>query len=180
MQNRDCLLFEIYSARYFPHGDFFEVQLDANPSYAWRDIRGARKVLVRGRMWRIGNGCSAKVWSVPWVPGIDNLSCCSVVNVEDLEDDWVSSLIDRNTNSWDLQKIIRVFNERAVVAILKIQLGSIPRPDKWFGLGSPMGILLSRVLIGSSLMTNLSLEGKVLLLLAFLLLEKTLEVKNTP
>lgn len=62
LHNKDSFLYKIYSARYFPHGDFFEEKLGFNLSFAWRGIWGPRKVLMRGRRWRIGDGLSGKVW----------------------------------------------------------------------------------------------------------------------
>lgn len=55
------LVHKIYSALYFPHGDFVEAKLGVNLSFAQRGIWEATKVLVRRRRWRIGDGLLAKV-----------------------------------------------------------------------------------------------------------------------
>lgn len=124
LHNENSLLHKIYSAQYFSYDDFFEAKLGVNPSIAQRGIWEARKVLVRGRRWRIGDSLSAKVWFEPWVPVIKNFSCYSMVNVEEMLDDRVSSLLDSQANRWNVQKINSIFNARVVVAIFKIQLGS--------------------------------------------------------
>lgn len=49
VQNKEDLLLKVYMTRYFPLGDFFEVKLGQNLSYAWRDIWKARKIHYKGR-----------------------------------------------------------------------------------------------------------------------------------
>lgn len=56
---------------------------------------------------------------------------CFTVIVDEMVDERVSSLLDNLTKRWDIQKISYIFDDRALAAILNIQLGSIPRPCKW-------------------------------------------------
>jgi hypothetical protein len=39
-----------------------------HPSYAWRSICQARKMLKLGVGWRVRNGESIKIWSDAWLP----------------------------------------------------------------------------------------------------------------
>lgn len=54
-------------------------------------------MLVRGRRWRISDGMSVKVWSEPWVARIDNLSSYSKINIEEMRDYRVISLLGSQT-----------------------------------------------------------------------------------
>lgn len=46
--NLNSLLGRIYKARYYPHTSFWNVTLGTNPSYTWKSIFAARKVLEDG------------------------------------------------------------------------------------------------------------------------------------
>lgn len=52
----DALVTRIFKEKYFPQGDFLEVSIDHNPSYAWRSIWTSRPVLKNGIRWSIGSG----------------------------------------------------------------------------------------------------------------------------
>lgn len=62
-------------------------------------------MLMRGRRWRIGDGLSAKIWIEPWVLDFNNLASFFRVNVDDLSEEKVTSLLDSHTLRWDVQKI---------------------------------------------------------------------------
>ena len=46
--NRDSLLFKVFSAKYFPHGNILEAVVHPKCSYAWRSILQARGVTEKG------------------------------------------------------------------------------------------------------------------------------------
>lgn len=48
-QNEKFLLHRVYKSQYFPQTNFFDASLGPNPSYAWRGIWKAKKVLLNGR-----------------------------------------------------------------------------------------------------------------------------------
>lgn len=99
MQNENSLLHEVYKARYFPHNDYFEIKLGSNLSYAWLGIWEAKKVLLQGRRWRIGDGKKAKIFLNLWIPNMGLLPFQQVELSEDLRVRW---LINKNSNSWDI------------------------------------------------------------------------------
>jgi hypothetical protein len=57
----------ILKEEYFPRSDFRLAQLGHNPSYAWRRIMQARKVLEKGLMWRVGNGANIRIKNDKWL-----------------------------------------------------------------------------------------------------------------
>ena len=46
--NRDSLLFKVFSAKYFLHGNILEAAVHPKCSYAWRSILQARGVIEKG------------------------------------------------------------------------------------------------------------------------------------
>ena len=60
--NRDSLLFKVFSAKYFLHGNILEVDAHPKCSYAWRSILQARGVIEQGAIWRVGDGNLIDVW----------------------------------------------------------------------------------------------------------------------
>ena len=55
-QNTESLAHRVLKARYFPESNFLEAQIGKKPSYTWRSLMAAKKVLRRGLRWNIGNG----------------------------------------------------------------------------------------------------------------------------
>lgn len=86
---------------------------------------------MEGRLWRIGDGQTAKLWSEPWIPGIKTLPIPSHLLEEEVENVTVSSLIVAETNGWNEQLVRSTFNSHIAVEILKIKLSPTPRPDQW-------------------------------------------------
>lgn len=41
------------------------------PSFTWRSICEARKLIVEGIIWRIRNGTRVNIWNDPWLPGLE-------------------------------------------------------------------------------------------------------------
>lgn len=62
IQNEDSLLHRVFKARYFFHTKYFEAKLGPTPFYTWREIWEAKKVVLQGRKWRIGDGVKAKIF----------------------------------------------------------------------------------------------------------------------
>jgi len=42
---KDCLVSKLYKARYFPRSDYIEAKLGHNPSFVWRSIYSAKRVV---------------------------------------------------------------------------------------------------------------------------------------
>jgi hypothetical protein len=56
MHNKTSLFYIVFKAKYFPHCSILDAQLNARSSFAWKSIMGAREVIKKGSIWRIGNG----------------------------------------------------------------------------------------------------------------------------
>ena len=102
------LLTRIYKARYYPHACLWKVEQGVAPSYAWRSILGARKLLLKGVRWRVGNGRSINIWWDRWIGGAGS---GYVITPRRLlhENACVSTLIDENNGYWRDDLIKEVF-----------------------------------------------------------------------
>jgi hypothetical protein len=67
IQYPDSLVAVILKEKYFTGSDFQQARLGHNPSYAWRSIMQARKVLEKGLMWRVGNGANIRIKNDKWL-----------------------------------------------------------------------------------------------------------------
>ena len=56
MHNSDFLCFRVFKARFFPNCSILDAKDSNSGSYAWKSILGARDVIKKGMVWRIGNG----------------------------------------------------------------------------------------------------------------------------
>lgn len=110
---------------------FFYSTLGNNPSYAWKGLWEAKRLLHRGCSWRIGNRQYAKVWEVPWIPGMQSVQAPRGIREEDIQHTKVASLIDHNTRLWNIQLINSLFNPWETAATFKIMLNQYPHDDKW-------------------------------------------------
>uniref|UniRef100_A0A2N9GZI9 Reverse transcriptase domain-containing protein n=1 Tax=Fagus sylvatica TaxID=28930 RepID=A0A2N9GZI9_FAGSY len=68
MHNRNSLFYKVFKAKYFPQCSILDAQLNARSSYAWKSIMGARDVIRKGSIWRIGDGKNIKIWGDRWLP----------------------------------------------------------------------------------------------------------------
>lgn len=62
------LIAQVMKATYYPRSDFMQAELGAHPSFTWRSIWGARKILESRIRWRIGDGNYVNIWNDTWLP----------------------------------------------------------------------------------------------------------------
>ncbi|XP_031120247.1 uncharacterized protein LOC116023389 [Ipomoea triloba] len=101
LTNPSSLAARLYKARYYPHADFLDAKIGANPSYCWHSIMASQDILRAGCFKRIGNGEATLVWKHPWLPDSEDPyvhTACSDQNVNMR----VSALINQNTKDWGL------------------------------------------------------------------------------
>lgn len=108
--NEDSLVTRIYKARYYADKNFLEASLGNSPSFIWRSVLEARKVISAGSNWRIGNGEDISILHQPWLSSEENYYIStdspSIVNQK------VASLFRTGTKEWDLDVIRDIFVER--------------------------------------------------------------------
>lgn len=69
----ESLSARILKAKYYPTGEFLQVELCSAPSQIWRSILDGRDVLTEGLIRRIGNGLSTSIWNHNWLPRPSNM-----------------------------------------------------------------------------------------------------------
>ena len=76
---------------------------------------------MRGLRWKVGDGQNINVWNDPWLPRPWGFKLITP-KIEDLEDLEVSSLIDRQTRTWDLEILQQIFLPQDVETICSIPI----------------------------------------------------------
>ncbi|KAF5468190.1 hypothetical protein F2P56_012365 [Juglans regia] len=111
---------------------FCKADLGYNPSYTWKGIWEARKILLKGCQMRIGNELTARIWEDTWIPGHqalkNGMSLCEGTDMTAK----VARLIDSHTGWWDVEQVRALFNPIIVSDILKIVLSPGRYEDAWF------------------------------------------------
>ncbi|KAL6136612.1 hypothetical protein ACLB2K_061907 [Fragaria x ananassa] len=128
IQNSNSLIASLYKAIYFSTGDFFSAELGSRPSFSWRSILSARKVLTQGLRWRVGTGDQIDIWNHKWIS--DSFPRCPSSPPPRDAPKLVAELIDPITRTWDIQKLERCFSSADVDLILSIPLSRRPIADK--------------------------------------------------
>lgn len=62
MTQPQAIVLKILKAKYFPSGNFMEVNIGRNPSYSWRSMCIVRAILREGCRLKIGDGKSISLW----------------------------------------------------------------------------------------------------------------------
>ena len=65
--NTFSLVYRALKARYFPNGDFWGAEMGSWPSFTWRSIIAAQKIVRKGCKWQVGDGASIRIWADKWL-----------------------------------------------------------------------------------------------------------------
>ena len=104
---RDTLLYKVFSAKYFPHGNILDAPIHPKCSYAWRSILQAREVVLKGAVWRIGDRKGIDIWDQKWLP---DLAYNKVVSpIIDTQINKVCDLFLPNSKVWNEDLINTMF-----------------------------------------------------------------------
>ena len=118
-------------SRYFPLVDFFSASLGERPSYVWKSLLFGRELLLKGLMYRVGNGRKTRVWANRWLDDpVEGLRAPWVKNITFDVNLMVSDLIDSSSRNWNLA----VLNDLFVpgdVSIITAKLPAVDREDFW-------------------------------------------------
>ena len=104
---KDSLVYKVFQAKFFPGGSIFDAVIPSRCSHAWRSILQARDVILKGVVWRVGDGRSINIWEQKWVP---NLITSKVVSPRSNSHViWVSELFLPNSKLWDVELLNAIF-----------------------------------------------------------------------
>jgi hypothetical protein len=107
-------------------------------SLIWRSLMASQEVIVRGAMWRVGDGRSIKVKGDRWIPVSSSYSIQSPCRILP-EGALVADLIDRGAKVWKSSLIKEAFNEDEAKVILNIPLSSSLPRDRLIWRGTVNG-----------------------------------------
>ena len=121
INNTDSLCHRVFKARFFPDCSILDAKDSSSGSYAWKSIIGARDVIRKGMVWRIGTGEVVHIKEDRWLPGRAN---CSVISPlpSMAPDVKVSSLIDPDRVAWRTEVVQQLFMPHEANVILGIPL----------------------------------------------------------
>lgn len=118
--NPNSLVARVYKAKYYHNKEFMEASLGSSPSFIWRSILEARKVISDGAIWRVGNGKDIQILNQPWLNNKENPYVTTTSPV--LVAQKVDSLFRIGTKEWDLEIIEDVFDSRDQQVILNTKI----------------------------------------------------------
>ena len=134
----NSLFYQVCKAKYFPHGDFLNASLGRNPSYSWRSIMVAQKIVQIGCRWQIGNGDSIGMWSDKWLPISSSYKPATFPHFFPV-DAKVSTLINLETATQKSDIIHEVFLPFDAKAVLSIPLNPTLLKDRLIWASTPTG-----------------------------------------
>ena len=60
--------YRVFKARFFPRETILEAKDSSSASYAWKSILKGRDVILKGALWRIGDGKRVRILGDNWLP----------------------------------------------------------------------------------------------------------------
>lgn len=114
------LVARLYKARYFAESDFLNSRLGSNPSFIWRSISEAKKVISACSCWRIGTGTEVDILRQPWLNATENPYITKIS--PSLSNQKVVSFFCTGTKNWDTDLIANVFNTRDQTCIMNTKV----------------------------------------------------------
>jgi hypothetical protein len=139
LQNPQSLVARIFKEKYFPGCSFMDSVLGNRPSYAWRSIWNAKKLLSEGLIWRVGDGMSIKIWKDCWIPSPSTFKVQSPMRIVH-EDATVSVLIDRDLRWWNIPLVHEIFLKDEAELICGIPVCPGSQADRLVWNGTKNGL----------------------------------------
>ena len=126
-------------SKIFPNCSILDDKVSTIGSYACKSILGARDVIRRGMVWRIGNGQDVRIKEDRWLPIKSNRTAISPLNSVQPKTK-VCFLINHELGMWKSNVVERPFLPYEASLILGIPLSfRMPPDDITWGL-TPNGI----------------------------------------
>ncbi|GLU23799.1 hypothetical protein SLE2022_397770 [Rubroshorea leprosula] len=113
-------------------------RIPTSASYIWRSIMASRESFVKGGIWRFYNRRRVNVWRDNWTPDRRGFKPFSFPNVIPPYST-VSSLIDYNQSSWNVELVRLTFSPGEVECILQIPLLDVWSDDIFVWYHNPSG-----------------------------------------
>uniref|UniRef100_A0A2N9I5D1 Reverse transcriptase domain-containing protein n=1 Tax=Fagus sylvatica TaxID=28930 RepID=A0A2N9I5D1_FAGSY len=132
------ILVEVFKAKFFPHCSILDTDSKTRGSYAWQSILKAREVILKGGVWRVGNGKSINIWKHRWLLEDNHRNIISH-GPQLLKDCTVDQLIIQPQMEWDHDLLDKIFLPYDAEAIKNIPLSHRAPQDKFCWPGTTHG-----------------------------------------
>ncbi|KAL0000486.1 hypothetical protein SO802_014267 [Lithocarpus litseifolius] len=136
---RDSLCMQILRAKYKVKHDWLRSDPPKSASPIWRAIENAKKIIVKGACYLIGDGTSIDVWQDPWVPWVHTFIPKPRDESSPQPPLKVSQLINSDCHCWKAHLVHEIFDPPSAQAILSISIPSRPTADKLCWILDPKG-----------------------------------------
>ena len=143
MHNKTSLFYKVFKSKYFPRYTILEAPLNSRASYAWKSILGARNLIGKGTIWRVGSGNNISIWGSRWLPSTPHnsvISPCPPNSTLQL----VRHLIDPQSHIWNKELVTATFLPFEAKIILKIPLSHYRQDDILIWGGTKNGVFAVR------------------------------------
>ena len=129
LHDTSSLFYRVFKAKFFPHGSILDCPTTTRGSYAWQSIIKARDVIVKGAVWRVGNGQSINIWDHRWLMEEHHRKIISPSPII-LRHCTVDQLIIKPQMQWDTSLIDNLFCSYDADSIKQIPLSNHYHADK--------------------------------------------------
>ncbi|KAF7812836.1 reverse transcriptase [Senna tora] len=120
MLNPSDLWVRVIKGIYFPNCTFLEALKGARVSWAWSSLLEGRNLLLKGLIWRVGDGRSIDFWKDPWVSNLVNFKLAVRDSVSVFENAKVADFIVGGR--WDCVKLAIVVSFEELNEIKKVPI----------------------------------------------------------
>ncbi|XP_075636752.1 uncharacterized protein LOC142608991 [Castanea sativa] len=127
LHDDNSLFYRVFKARFFPRGSILEAK---DSSSAWKSILKGREVILKGALWKVGDGKKIRIWGDNWLPSKSSAKITTPV-LFGQENSNVEVLINPVTRRWRIKVVDHVFNEQEAETIKNIPLSSINHVLVW-------------------------------------------------
>uniref|UniRef100_A0A2N9GYK3 Reverse transcriptase domain-containing protein n=1 Tax=Fagus sylvatica TaxID=28930 RepID=A0A2N9GYK3_FAGSY len=143
MHDTSSLFYRVFKAKFFPNCSILEADPKIRGSYAWQSIMKSRELLIKGGVWRVGDGRRIKIWKNRWLLE-DNHRTIITHGPQLLQDCTVDQLIIKPKMEWDTTLIDKLFLPYDAEAIKSIPLSERAPPDRFYWPGTAHGLYTVR------------------------------------
>ena len=139
LHDDNSLFYRVFKARFFPRETILEAKDSSSASYAWKSILKGRDVILKGALWRIGDGKRVRIWGDNWLPSKTVAKIATPV-LYGQENSNVEVLINQRTRCWRSDVIDYVSTVQDAETIKSIPLNSTTQLDALIWPFTPSGI----------------------------------------
>ena len=66
IHDKNSLFYRVFKSKYLPNSTIFEAK-QSSGSFSWKSILKARKVIIMGAKWKVGDGQTIRVFKHCWL-----------------------------------------------------------------------------------------------------------------